>query len=479
MGHDHHFLSRLDRIASAEVELALSLYRDHELVREVLGYAKLPEGAGRIAISLDDPRRGPFIIVARDGGFVTCLGRDMTPYGLPIVTRVELDGIAGKVHKLRERIQMAVSLTGGEIGKLISRLFKVGPRLTREEVMGLSAMQPLLWGHFLRLLVTCVSDVYSARLRLRNLRKPKRREYELLRLTWESLWAVGHLTALIGIDGSSFFDKSEAPLVSTRKQLLSDIVHQGVFSIALRGAWAASRIEKHLVGPLKQNFAESELYVDIVSSALGLAAIGHHREEFRAEVREALDVPKVRGSSDFAQSVNRLRTNLRAAVERSFESPEEGEEVALILGRAAAHKWLNYRNPDSPYRYDHKDDIPEDIAFAFASWHWGNTGEESRDLSILFPMVPWIVKQEPEDLFLPQRLMSHLRFPKMPETALEILLRPLQANWVGLPDPIRVPKTPGRNDPCLCGSGKKHKRCCGAFSRESEAAELALSPFQS
>ena len=23
---------------------------------------------------------------------------------------------------------------------------------------------------------------------------------------------------------------------------------------------------------------------------------------------------------------------------------------------------------------------------------------------------------------------------------------------------------PGRNDPCLCGSGKKYKKCCGALS---------------
>jgi len=28
--------------------------------------------------------------------------------------------------------------------------------------------------------------------------------------------------------------------------------------------------------------------------------------------------------------------------------------------------------------------------------------------------------------------------------------------------PIRVEKTPGRNDPCPCGSGKKYKKCCGA-----------------
>jgi len=28
------------------------------------------------------------------------------------------------------------------------------------------------------------------------------------------------------------------------------------------------------------------------------------------------------------------------------------------------------------------------------------------------------------------------------------------------PEPIRVEKTAGRNDPCPCGSGKKYKKCC-------------------
>jgi preprotein translocase subunit SecA len=27
------------------------------------------------------------------------------------------------------------------------------------------------------------------------------------------------------------------------------------------------------------------------------------------------------------------------------------------------------------------------------------------------------------------------------------------------PEPVRVKKTPGRNDPCWCGSGKKYKKC--------------------
>jgi len=28
--------------------------------------------------------------------------------------------------------------------------------------------------------------------------------------------------------------------------------------------------------------------------------------------------------------------------------------------------------------------------------------------------------------------------------------------------PVRKDKKVGRNDPCPCGSGKKHKKCCGA-----------------
>ena len=29
-------------------------------------------------------------------------------------------------------------------------------------------------------------------------------------------------------------------------------------------------------------------------------------------------------------------------------------------------------------------------------------------------------------------------------------------------EPVHVEETPGRNDPCPCGSGKKYKKCCGA-----------------
>jgi hypothetical protein len=43
-----------------------------------------------------------------------------------------------------------------------------------------------------------------------------------------------------------------------------------------------------------------------------------------------------------------------------------------------------------------------------------------------------------------------------------------------------VTKTPGRNDPCPCGSGRKYKQCClakdEAASREARAKALAEAP---
>src|SRR5207245_2534016 len=57
-GHAHHFLSRLDRVSTAHVDLALSLYRDEALVRAVVADARA-DSHDRVAISLCDQKRGP------------------------------------------------------------------------------------------------------------------------------------------------------------------------------------------------------------------------------------------------------------------------------------------------------------------------------------------------------------------------------------------------------------------------------------
>lgn len=69
------------------------------------------------------------------------------------------------------------------------------------------------------------------------------------------------------------------------------------------------------------------------------------------------------------------------------------------------------------------------------------TKKKMKEVAAIFEKAGWeytieVDRSKPEDL-----------------SALEIL-----QNW---PQPRKVEETPGRNDPCICGSGKKYKKCCG------------------
>jgi hypothetical protein len=112
-GHDSHFLSRLDRLSDAHVALALSLYRDAPLVKTILLLHAwtLSETTKRVAISLDHPTQGPFVIISCSGHFVTCLARGMCVLQRPIVTRKQLDATIAYVADLRVWAKDAVKFS--------------------------------------------------------------------------------------------------------------------------------------------------------------------------------------------------------------------------------------------------------------------------------------------------------------------------------------------------------------------------------
>ena len=166
MGHAAHFLRRLDRVSDGHVELALALYNDLELLREVLARAVLPEGAERVAISLDDPIEGPFVVVTREGRFVTCLGAGMLVSDLPIVTRERLDAAAARVERMREELGRVRALresgADGQAALAFTRMQQQGPRFAREDAETLLRVQPLIEVHCLGLITelsTAVNEV--------------------------------------------------------------------------------------------------------------------------------------------------------------------------------------------------------------------------------------------------------------------------------------------------------------------------------
>ena len=178
MSHAHHFLSRLDRVSAPQVELALSLYNDAPLLRYLLGEAQLPEGAERVAISLADPTQGPFLVVTREGRFVTCLGEGMSCGDLPVVSRGKLDGIAAQIGDLRARFEACKQLAGqaGGLGKLLGRIHEAGDELSREEFIALSALHPLFAFELVHALFGAAEGLVRARDRLLpHLRRSDRR----------------------------------------------------------------------------------------------------------------------------------------------------------------------------------------------------------------------------------------------------------------------------------------------------------------
>ena len=162
MQHAEHFLSRLDRLTGSEVDVALELYRDPDLLRAVLASVSLPEASERVAISLVDPVLGPFIVVTRDGHFVTCLARGMKPGGLPIVTRGQLDAFAGKVTVLRERLALATRLVGSPdcaCAQLVRRVLVAADSVSREDFLAVSAWEPLLAPAFVDMYLAMSSEL--------------------------------------------------------------------------------------------------------------------------------------------------------------------------------------------------------------------------------------------------------------------------------------------------------------------------------
>lgn len=127
MGHATHFLERVERLSSPQADFALELYRDSALVRFILEHARLPDGAERVALGVDQRPGGPHIVVTRSGAFVTCLGAGMSTNDLPVVTRGQIEQLGSRYEGLREAV--ARSRDRGEVRRLYRNVMEKGRML--------------------------------------------------------------------------------------------------------------------------------------------------------------------------------------------------------------------------------------------------------------------------------------------------------------------------------------------------------------
>ncbi len=455
MGHDEHFLSRLDRVKPAHVEFALGLYRDHELVHHVLERAPLPESAERVAISMEHPRKGPFVVVARTGRFVTVLKEGMSTGDLPIVTREQFDPIAGRFKSARAKLKRAGEVVGteSELHRLFGRIVQSGHEMCREDFESLALLQPMLGPTCLSLFVSMGAQVDEQRTRMLLLasRSPRAIADADLRSYWRRIFGMGHLL-LLSLAGDEELRTHLPKIVDEAETTMTHLaVDQRVAGLAMRGAWAAALVGAGLYPSYRKNLTEesNELFFDAL---FGITAIGLRNPARRGEARGIL--ASASQAKDLPPDRKPLLEVATAVLEGTGITPMED---VIELGRARCMTAGERAPLGSPYHFARPEDVPEEWARTAAVDGVEDPCDPGHAAALL-RMLPTVVALAPGDFYFPRAYARPFDHRWSRETVLEILRRfPVEKG-----ETVVKGEKVGRNEPCPCGSGKKYKRCHGA-----------------
>lgn len=455
--HAEHFLSRLDRLPRNEVDLALELYRDPELLRAVLDAATLPDRVERVAISIDDPVQGPFLVVTRSGHFVTCLGRGMRAGDLPIVTRGELDAISRKVTRLREKMALAKQL-GGERGhaRLLRRLLVASDSVSREDFLAVAAWEPLLGPAFLDLYLAMGRELVLQGPVLRSRRSRRAQDEEVLHAYWNLLHAAGHMAILgaITADREQYASLTDQ-YKGARAAFSYPLTGTGVSTFILKGAWAAARLGKLMLPDYKRALAEDVSFFELLDTLFALLAIGIRAKNTRAEIVKALHAAPSTARTPQAQ---RIRDVMGREVQlcceitaQLLEAPAE-ELEAMVRRVGESYFEPGASNTDDPLR--------EELVRTLPLMSWADGITDGKKLLISLHLIAATARGAPEQFYLPGELAKALHQPWTPADTWMVLDPLMKTEQAGRKLGAGTASI-GRQDPCPCGSGRKWKRCCG------------------
>jgi hypothetical protein len=442
MGHAEHFLHRLNRIQGRELELALRLYHHPELVQATLERARIPESADRVAISIDDPREGPFVVVTRSGAFVTCLGRGMRTRG-PVVTRTELDRAARHVNAMREELAQAEYLerNGTSFAKQVFAMLDAGPNVSREQFESVARWTPLMGRTLYGILLDDILAIERHR-RIGIVRR-LRRDRSWARLYRRLVDAFGNLFVLVGDSArcnevvAQVHAKAQAQFSYSLTGTLTD-----VSPVAHRALWASARWGKALFHPLRRSMRELADPVSITDGLLAITAMAHARPKQKGAAVKT--IAHTRGHPELTE---RLTASLEDSIACDARAVAAGRRVCVELAQTI---------PSLP-RWEIPGDVPPDVARAMLLRKdevvIGNDAYVDRTITLL----PWLSRAKAPELFLPQSILRALRTPWDATPTMKVIER--ARLFYGI-DRRQADDRPGRNAECPCESGRKFKYCC-------------------
>lgn len=477
MGHDEHFLRRLDRVSDHHVELSLTLYRDTELLREVLSRADLPPGVERLAISLNDAIEGPFVIVTRDGHFVTCLGEGMrVGSDMVVLTRPRLDAAISKVERMRERVarvtELALSGSEGTAAKLFRKVADEGLQFCREDAETLVEVWPLVGSHAAGVFAESVGVLGKSLDSIAAMRLDRLRPSQLAAVNGFAnlAWSCSTMLVLCTQVESTEVLKAFSASTNINAQLAiwNILFGLGTHTHGLRVLWSMAQSRGEAFTALRSMGGIDERE-RIAMRELGYAVIALKSSKLRAEATKAL-APKWKGepppesASPQAKWEHAVRHTASAFGQFALRAVQNAEEVDadyLEHGRRATAMLMSRTTELTD---EMRAEIPDDVArslFPTLPNSWlGYVGE--LHAVNLMQALPWLARAEPKDLFLPRAYAERMP-PTDEQDGIDMIKEIAAGHGLGRPETVRneTPKV-GRNDPCTCGSGKKYKRCCGA-----------------
>ncbi len=469
MGHATHFLERLERVSMPQADFALALYRDSELVRFVLASVKLPDGAERVALALEHGPETPHVIVGRDGGFVTCLGKDMSVGDHVVVSRERLDRLSAEQHQIRQALARVKDT--GNARQIFRRLYRCGPALPREDIRTLRAIYPLYWPELFHEAVALADRLqeFRARYRRTSYRRLSSAAREVLRRYWEASWALGHMVALHGTVIREMAEPlvQRLPMEEQMGLCVSWLATRTMSTpLVLRGAWAAARGGQVLLPVYRYKFEQAATLLTFLDSLVGLTAIGLRHRKLLGEVRKFLARRRNPAFAPDALNFDAKRISLLLPLyEKALaEDGESSRTIHRLLGVNLLRSIREATPPEHPIHglAASDEDVPDEIAYLLpmlvdTSLH-GNVEAQF----ILPLLLPWVVDADLEQLYFPADTLTRLQLDvtSPPERILAHLDD--YSAYMNRAGPARREAVPGRNEPCSCGSGKKYKRCCGA-----------------
>lgn len=436
MAHDTHFLSRLSRVSDADVELAMSLYRDVPSVRELVSTEKLPAEAQRVAIALDASASPPLVLVERDGRFVTCLAAGMKADGVPIISRAALDRHL-RIKAEFARIEEGVKELDPELGAFDALMF-AAETLDRETFVPLFVTSELLESKYTEILRDKLKSFILDTELLAGRAQARARDEPILKRAWQNGWVAAHLLPFVShaLRERAASDPEAARWLTTA--LLSAACH-GYLPLTLRAMWGFAHVGKPLLPYVKEAFNERVMELP-ARLALGVLAMSHGKLE--AEIRKVLERrgdSKSTGVVEVLDNPGLFLRNARQAADIMGQHVTSG----LVSGNAA--------------RWNAPDEIPPELILPLVAqfptthgrlWVW----------EITMGALPLVARAAPEDFQVPAAVRRGWRRLDF-RTHMGAVIDEMRPH-LG-PRVARAQPRPGRNDPCSCGSGRKFKKCCG------------------